>query len=204
MTGEIVPTAVLLWSGIVAVALWLGVLAVDGARRPGYDPAYHTGSELMLGPGGWLPRLVFLLAGVGLGAYAVGVQRLMGSPVPAALIGVSALGFVVSGTFVPDPVRGYPPGAPAVSSPTRAARVHDLAGPTMFLALFGACLALAVELDGVWAAYSLATAVVGLGLTVLTARAYLRDAPTTGLVQRALVATYGVWVVLVGAHLAGS
>ena len=71
----------------------------------------------------------------------------------------------------------------------------------MFIAVFLACLALATQLDGIWQLYTLATAAAGIGLTVLTARAFTRDAPTTGLIQRILIVVYLAWLVLLGWHL---
>jgi hypothetical protein len=72
----------------------------------------------------------------------------------------------------------------------------------MFLAIFGACLALVGRLQGPWQAYTLVTAVVGLALTAGTALAYQRDDARTGLVQRGLIVVYLGWIVLLGIHLA--
>lgn len=72
----------------------------------------------------------------------------------------------------------------------------------MFLALFGACLAVATRLDGAWATYSVVTAITGLGLMIWTAVAYQRDAAHTGLVQRCLLGVYYLWIVVVGIDLA--
>lgn len=53
-----------------------------------------------------------------------------------------------------------------------------------------------------WAIYSVATAVVGLATTVLLIVAYRRDAARTGLVQRAFLATYLLWIAALSLHLA--
>jgi hypothetical protein len=74
-------------------------------------------------------------------------------------------------------------------------------GPVPFLAIFGACLALAGGLDGPWRMYTVLTAIVGLVLTVWTALAFQRDAAHTGLVQRGLILVYLSWIVLLGIHL---
>lgn len=195
---------VLLWFGIVATVVFTCVILVEGARRSGYDPSYHTGSELELGPGGWVVRASFLLLGAGMVGYAVGVNRVMDAPLGATLLAVFAVGSMLSGVFVPDPVRGFPPGSASrnsVRGSTWHARLHDAAGPVMFLALFGACLAIAGQLRGGWAIYTVATAAAGFGLTVWTALAYRRDAANTGLVQRGLLGIYFVWIVTMGIHL---
>jgi len=42
-------TESLLVIGIVTAVIFQAVLFVEGAIRPGYNPSYHTGSELALG-----------------------------------------------------------------------------------------------------------------------------------------------------------
>lgn len=122
---------------------------------------------------------------------------------------VSAVVFVavllIEGALRPgyDPMRGYPPGAPTGTphETTWHHKVHDATAPVQFLAIFAACLTLAIRLDGFWQLYTVLTAVVGLGLTIWTALAYQRDAANLGLVQRALLLVYWGWIVLLGIHL---
>jgi Protein of unknown function (DUF998) len=139
-------------------------------------------------------------------AFAVGVARTLDSLLGAALLAIFGVGAIVAGVFVPDPVRGYPPGAGSQPSAqlTWQAQVHDVAGPVMFLALFVACLTLAGHLQNGWQLYTALTAVAGLGLTVWTALAYRKDARLTGLVQRGLILVYWSWIVLLGIYLAAS
>lgn len=198
--------AVLLTVGMATAVSFLAVVLVEGAFRAGYDPVYHTGSELELGERGWIQRANFLAVGLGMLAFAAGLNRVLDTPVGAALLAIFGLGLFVSGVFAPDPVRGYPPGAPVEprAEPSRGARIHHLSGPVSFLAILGACLVVALQLDAVWRWYTLATAVAGFGMTVWTALAFQRDAPTTGLVQRGLLFVYFTWIVLVGAHLLSS
>ena len=203
--GGAVTTDVLLLSGVAAAVIFYAVLLVEGALRPGYDPIYHTGSELELGDRGWIQRFSFLLMGAGTLAFALGVQRTLDSLVGAVLLGIFGFGLIVAGVFAPDPVRGYPPGAPTGSSaqPTRQAQLHNvIGGPVAFMAIFGACVVLAGRLQGGWQLYTLITAGVGLVLTVSTALAFQKDAAKTGLVQRGLLLVYWSWIVIMGIHLA--
>ena len=196
-------TAALLLFGAAAMVLFVVVMTLEGARRPGYDAAHHTGSELELGPGGWIQRANFLLVGCGFAAVAVGVQRTLQTTTGAVLLGVAALGLVMAAIFAPDPVRGYPPGASSRTArpETLHAQLHEVSGPLMTLALFGACVVVARRLDGGWATYTIATAVVGLVTTGWLIAAYRRDAAYTGLVQRALIATYWLWITVLSLHL---
>jgi hypothetical protein len=71
----------------------------------------------------------------------------------------------------------------------------------MFLALLGACIALARQLQGGWRLYTMLTAGLGFVLTVWTAVAYQREAANTGLVQRGLIVVYWSWIAALAIHL---
>lgn len=85
--------------------------------------------------------------------------------------------------------------------PTSRHKIHDAAGAIMFIAIFGACVALAGRLDGGWRIYTVATAVVGIALTVSTILAVQRDADKAGLIQRGMIFVYWIWIALLGLHL---
>jgi len=196
-------TEILLIAGPVAAAVFLVVVLIEGALRRGYDPTYHMVSELSLGERGWIQVANFLQLGVGMLAFAVGVNRALNAPAGAVLLAIFGLAMVAAGVFRLDPVRGYPPGASS-GAPDQVRwqhRVHDTVSPVAFLAIFGACLILSARVDGFWRLYTLLTAVVGLGLTFWTALAYQRDAARSGLVQRALILVYWSWIVLMGIRL---
>lgn len=198
-------TQALLLAGVGASVVFVVVLLVEGALRPGYRPMYHTGSELELGDRGWIQRANFVLMASGVFAFSVGVDRSLGATAGTGLLVVFGLGMAVAGVFVPDAVRGYPPGAPSEPSakPTWQHQVHGIVGgPIAFFALCGACLALSGQLHGAWRSYTLLTAGTGLGMTIWTALAYQKDADHTGLIQRGLIVVYWGWIVALGLHLA--
>jgi len=199
----VTSTEALLVFGAATAVLFPVVMTVEGARRPGYHPAYHTGSELELGPGGWVQRANFLLVSAGFAAVGIGAQRTLDTTLGPVLLVVASAGLVIAASFAPDPVRGYPPGASSRTArpETVHAQVHESSGPLVAVALFGACLALTPRLAGPWATYTVATAVVGLVSTVWLIAAYRRDAAYTGLVQRAFIATYWLWITVLGLHL---
>lgn len=198
-------TQALLLAGVGASVVFVVVLLVEGALRPGYRPMYHTGSELELGDRGWIQRANFVLMASGVFAFSVGVDRSLGATAGTGLLVVFGLGMAVAGVFVPDAVRGYPPGAPSEPSakPTWQHQVHGIVGgPIAFFALCGACLALSGQLHGAWRSYTLLTAGAGLGMTIWTALAYQKDADHTGVIQRGLIVVYWAWIVALGLHLA--
>lgn len=194
----------LLIVGMATAVVFVAILLVEGALRPGYDPTYHTVSELSLGDRGWIQIANFLQMGVGMFAFAVGIHRTLNTLVGAILLAIFGVGMMAAGAFLPAPKRGYPPGAPTWT-PDQLSwhhQVHDVVGgPVAFLAIFGACLTLVGRLDGPWRLYTVLTATIGLALTIWTALAYRRDAVNTGLVQRALILVYWSWIVLMGVHL---
>lgn len=192
-------TEILLLIGVVTAVVFIAVLLVEGAIRPGYDPVYHTGSELSLGDRGWIQIANFLQMGVGMLAFALGVHETLGTAAGSILLAIFGLGLIASGALVPDPLRGYPPGAS--EDVTWHGQAHNAAGPVMFIAIFAAALTLAGRLEGAWQVYTVLTAVAGLALTVWTAVSFQRDAASTGLVQRGLILVYWIWIVLLGIHL---
>ena len=193
----------LLIVGVAAAVVFVAVLLIEGALRRGYDPTYHTSSALSLGDRGWIQIANFLQLGVGTFAIAVGIHQALNSVVAPVLVAIFGLGAIVAGVWRMDPMRGYPPGAQSGTPATLTwhHQVHDIAGPIMFLAIFGACIALAVHLQGLWRLYTILTAVAGLALTISTAVAWQKDAKYTGLIQRALILVYSSWIVLLGVHL---
>ena len=191
--------------GVGAALVFVAVLFAEGVSRHGYDPLYHTGSELTLGERGWIQRTNFLQLGVGMFAFAVGVHGTLNNLVAAVLLAIFGFGSIVAGVFPPDPVHGYPAGPQRTPVElTWQHKVHHAAGPLMFIAIFAACLLLAGRLAAPWQLYTVLTAVAGLALTVWTALAFQRDAAHTGLVQRGLIVVYFTWIVLLGIHIATS
>lgn len=196
-------TETFLVAGVAAVVVFVAVLLIEGALRRGYDPTYHTSSALSLGDRGWIQIANFLQLGLGTFAIAAGIHHALNSVLAAVLVAISGLGAIVAGVWRMDPMRGYPPGAQSGTPATLTwhHQVHDIAGPITFLAIFGACLALAGRLQGLWRLYTILTAVAGLALTILTILAWRKDAKNTGLIQRALILVYCSWIALLGVHL---
>ncbi|MBW3621163.1 MAG: DUF998 domain-containing protein [Actinobacteria bacterium] len=191
---------------IIAVAtplIFLAVMMVEGARRPDYDPSYHMASALSTGDRGWVQVANFLQMGIGMLAFSVAINQTLDTVLGSVLVAVFGLGAIVSGLFSMDPSFGYPPGTPpgVPTRPTWQHQIHGAAGAIMFLAIFGACLAVAGRLEGGWRVYTLATAGVGITLTVSTIAASLRDASKTGLIQRILIFVYWTWLALLAIHL---
>lgn len=159
----------LLVCGVAGPLLLLVVLLVDGATRSGYSPWRNGVSQLVLGDRGWLARLTFVVCGLLLFAFSVGVARTIrsgpGATWGSRLLGAVAGGLVIAGVFPTDPALGYPPGAAERASV--AGGVHQVGGTLLFVGLIGAGIVFgrrfARESDRAWAVYSITTGALVAG-----------------------------------------
>ena len=194
----------LLACGAIGAIGFVVVFLVDGATRPGYDPAYHPVSALSLGERGWLQIGNFVVTGALMVAFAVGLRRHL-APGPAAVMGplliaIFGLSLVASGVFAMDPMRGYPPGTPPGDPSAFSWQhvVHDNAGAVVFVCVPLACFVLARRFARRparpwWALYSVATGLVGIALLVLFGMLGEAVHPRTGLVQRFMIFVDWTW-----------
>jgi hypothetical protein len=72
-------TAALLTCGIVAGAMLPTVLWIDGATRPGYSLWHHGASQLGLGERAGLQTVSFVLGGILVVGFSIGVRRVLRS-----------------------------------------------------------------------------------------------------------------------------
>jgi hypothetical membrane protein len=204
------PTVrLLLLGGFIGPLLFIVVFLIAGATRPGYSAWHHVVSSLSAGPQGWIQIANFIVCGVLVTGFAIGLRLVLRSGKGAVwgpiLLGVVGLGLVGAGIFVTDPVNSYPPGAP--TTPTVHGGIHVLLSLFVFAALIAACIVLArrFALDPAWRAwvpYSIATAVVVLVFFILTdvAAAQGPNSPS-GLFQRISIIAGWVWIALLALRL---
>ncbi|HEX4216330.1 MAG TPA: DUF998 domain-containing protein [Candidatus Dormibacteraeota bacterium] len=202
----------LLWSGVGGAILFVVTFLIEGLTRPGYDARRQPVSALALGPGGWMQQANFVLTGILMLLFAaglgIGLRGLGGSPLAPLLVSVYAVGLIVAGVFVTDPVAGYPPDPPP--APSRHGRVHDLSAVFVFVPLFAACLVvgrlLAASGSPAWALYSLLIAIiipVGVVVAGLGFGGSTRLAAEAGIAQRIAIVAGWAWLALVALHLLG-
>ena len=72
-----VETRLLLACGAIAPLLNIVVLLILGATRPGYNAWLIPDSSLELGAGGWIPISNYIVSGVLLLAFAIGLRRVL-------------------------------------------------------------------------------------------------------------------------------
>ncbi len=128
----------LLWCGVAAGPLLVLVLLGQALWHPGYDLGTDAISSLSLGPYGWVQITTFVVVGLLVAAFGLGVRGLPdhGRAVRAggALLVVMGGGVVGIGVFVLDPVAWH-------------GRLHDVATG---VAINAALLAVVVLSVGWW------------------------------------------------------
>lgn len=198
-------TKTLLSCGILAGPWFLLVSFAQVVTRAGFDPRRHPLSALSLGDLGWIQISNFVVAGLLVLAFALGVRRtLRGGPAGAwgpLLIGVYGLGLIGAGIFTADPALGFPPGAPpgAPSTYSWHATLHGVAFAAAFLSLTVVCLVFARRFAATqqraWASYCAVTGIAALTLSA-PVPLYL---PSVRFAVAALVAF--AWIMAIAARL---
>jgi hypothetical membrane protein len=141
----------LLHAGIAGPALFVAVLLLEDITRPGYDARRHFVSLLGLGEDGWQQAGNFIVSGMLIASFAMGLRRSWSSGVGTMwvprLIGVVGAGLVADGLFATEPEFGYPPGTPEglPTVITWHGAIHYIAGAMVFASLAAACIIVAVR-----------------------------------------------------------
>jgi Protein of unknown function (DUF998) len=207
-------TKALLVCGEIAGLLFTIAWLAQGAIRANYDPLRHPISSLSIGERGWIQVVVFIITGVLIVAFSIGLRRdlrparSMWGP---TLLGLVGIGLIGAGIFVTDPLNGYPPGAPLIPTErTTHGLLHDFFGVPFFLGLPITCLVFARLFARLgargWAVYS-ACSGIAMFIVFLFARLGMRQvlgfaeiARRFGLLQRITVTIGFVWLTLLAAH----
>lgn len=188
----------LLWTGTAGAAGFLAVVLLEGWARPGYSPVRHPVSALSLGARGVVQRVNFAVAGAAITAGALGViGQGTGQTLALGLL-VAVFGLALALSAVPmDPGRGYPPGAPSgdPEPPSRAHRIHDLAGAGVFFSLPIVAVVAVFVLPPWWMRLGSAAMAAWLFAALgLFSRAWEDRSPRAGLAQRAFIVPGWVWL----------
>jgi hypothetical protein len=199
----------MLWCGAIGPPLFFLVFLVEGATRRGYDPVRLPISLLELGDLGWMQVGNFVLLGLLMLAFAIGLRRtLPSSGWPSSwgpiLIGLFGIGLIGGGIFAADPGGGFPPGLrPASGS---SGTLHDLSTLVVFGSLIGATAVFAWHFRGrgarSWSAYSALTSIgLAIGFVMMFAGLSGTNDITrvAGIVQRVTIAVGWTWLALLAA-----
>jgi len=202
----------LLACGIIGPLFFITVFLIEGATRPDYSPLRHPVSSLSYGDWGWMQRINFVITGLLLFAFAIGLRRVLrlsnGSVWGPRLIALAGIGLIGAGFFAADPLNGYPPGMPLIPTERTVHGVlHDLFGVPVFLGLPIACFVFRRQFARLgerrWAAYSTINGLAMLTAFVLTSMGFNQVpgfADLAGLFQRLTVTIGLTWIMLLAIH----
>ncbi len=162
-------TRLLLICGLIAGPFYIVVGLIQALTRPGFNILRHDLSLLANGGLGWIQITNFVVTGLLVVAFAIGLRRALpagpGRIWGPILLGIYGIGLIAAGFFTADPAFGFPPGTSA-SAHTISwhGLLHIITAGIGFLGLIAACFVLVRRFTSQkqrgWAAYSLATGVI--------------------------------------------
>lgn len=208
-------TTILIACGAVGPLLFILVFLVEGATRPGYSAWRNFVSTLSVGNQGWMQIASFLICGVLVLCFALGLRQVLrsgkGTTWGSLLLGIFGLSLVIAGLFVTDPSLGYPPGASS-SLQTLHGTIHGANAPLAFGSLAAAIFVLARYFASDpawrgWSLYSLITGILFVGAFIaclvvaqMDQSSVLPNSPT-GLLERIAIIVGWGWIALVALRL---
>ncbi len=166
-------TRSLLGYGVLAGPFYVVVaLAQALFIRSGFDLARDDVSLLSNGSLGWIQIANFILTGAMVVACAVGLGRALAggraSTWAPRLLAIYGVGLIAAGTFVADPMNGFPAGTPAGHPETISVHgmLHIASAGIGFLGFVASCFVMARRFaaDGLgrWTLFSIVTGIAFL------------------------------------------
>jgi len=197
-------TKSLLGYGVIAGPFFVVVALAQALTRDGFDLARHQWSLLANGGPGWIQITNFVLTGMMVIAFAVGLRRALTPGIGARwaprLIGVYGAGLIAAGAFRADPALGFPAGTPGgPGQMSWHGLLHFAAGGVGFTCLAIACFVIArryaAEANRGFAVFSRVTGVVFLASFAMLASS--GGLPLANLLFTAAVVLVWAWASIV-------
>jgi len=191
------------WAGIIGPALFVLVFTIEGFLRPGYSTLKDFISALSLGSRGWIQIVNFILFGILLLLFTLGVAREFKSGKASrwGVILLLALGicFLLSGPFIED-VTGTPFSGSSVHG-----ILHGIFGGIVFVVMPITCFVFLRRFreDPKWHSLKIWTLVLGI---IISSGVFMMivsiKIPTTavyftnwnGLIQRIALVPWMIWL----------
>ena len=191
------------WAGMIGSALFVAIFTLEGWLRPGYNPLGTFVSELSLGPRGWIQIVNFVVFGTLLLVFTRGVAAEFpngkASRAGPILLTIIAIGYLVSGPFVMDPVTTTP------DQMSWHGTLHGIFGGIVFSLMPVSCFVFLRRFreDPKWRSLQWWTFAAG---TIIAAAVVLLSVATklpvalnafnewVGLIQRTAIVTYLSWL----------
>lgn len=209
-------TRLLIACGAIGPLLFILVFLIAGAIRPDYSAWHNFVSDLGESSQGWIQIANFLICGLLVFCFAIGLRQVFrsgkGAVLGPLLLAIFGLSLIVAGIFVTDPSLGYYPPGTSSSAHTLHGTIHGANAPVAFgsLALAIFVLAWRFASDRQWRGWALYSLVSGILLVVffigclvaavLDEHGVLPNSPT-GLLERIAIIIGWVWIALLALRL---
>jgi hypothetical membrane protein len=189
-TPQSLAQRLLLMCGIVGPVLFIVAFLIEGALHPGYNLLRQTISELEVLTNGWMQIANFLLFGLLIACFAIGLRNALGKDKAATCLalleGCVALGLIGDGIFLIDPF-------------------HTICDIVTFTGGMLASFVFAWRVVGDprwrgWTAYSIATGILLVIFLILFGVTMTHNG-LDGLFERLAALTRAVWTVFLAARL---
>ncbi len=204
-------TRLLVACGAIGPLLFIVVFLIEGATRPGYSAWHNFVSDLSQSDQGWMQIANFLVCGVLMLCFALGLRQALragkGAVWGPLLLGIFGLSLLVAGLFVTDPSLGYYPPGTSSSTQTLHGMIHGTNAPLAFGSLTVAIFVLARRFASNpawrgWTLYSLLAGIICvvsfiacLVVAILDQKGVFPNSPT-GLLERIAIIVGWSWIAL--------
>jgi Protein of unknown function (DUF998) len=209
-----ITTRLLITGGVIGPLFLILIMLIEGATRPVYNAWTMAGSALSLSDQGWMQITNFIVSGLLIVGFAVGVRQILqtgrGATWGPILLAVVGVGLIIAGIFVTDAAYGYPPGTP--DGPALHTTLHGtlhffIGGLAFFSCLPASCFVFARRFAGdpQWKGWAVSSVVVGV-LMLASFVAYavvaakVHDGPA-GFLERISIGIGTVWMALFALRL---
>ncbi len=199
----------LLVCGLIGPVFFIVSFSVQGIFKEDYSVLRYPISSLAIGQNGWVQVVSFLITGLLIFLFAVGVYQKLNNRLIAVLLGLVALGLIASGIFTTDPVYGYPADEPFIYREfTLHGKLHTLFSLLVFINIPVTCFIMGKYFHSLkkmqWKYYSVSTGIAMLLLFLLTGVAFNQLwglGAVAGLLQRLCVISGFVWIAILASYL---
>ena len=189
-TPQSVVQRLLLACGVVGPVIFIATFLIEGATRLGYNSLLLPVSALENGPLGWMQVANFIVFGLFIGGFAVGLRKALVGGIGVIwlplLEGFVALGLIGDGIFTHDPL-------------------HTVCDILTFTSALLVCLIFARRIAGDsrwrgWAIYSIVTGILLVAFLITFGVAMTHNGPA-GLFEKLAILVRAIWTVLLAARL---
>jgi len=195
------------WAGMLGPVMFTLSFTINGFLRPDYDPVRRYVSELSIGPQGWIQIVSFMLLGVSIMLFALGLMASIptgkASRSAPLLFIIIAVCYFLSGPFVTDPMAMFD------NQQTLQGTLHGIFGAIVFSLSAASCFVLwsRFRIDENWKSLSIPTLTVGIFMVILIVlmkvgqlqSGLLNDG--AGVIQRCCLIAFYVWMLVVALRM---